>query len=91
MNLNKLKATLPCKIFDTVISLILTNNRKIWGVHAKSDFKTWDVLHLLPNVPEIKEKHLMFKFIAHCTFQKHANSVVQNPTDTGDFLLPSII
>ena len=56
-------------MFDTVISLILTHNSEIWGVHAKPDSKTWDVLHLLPNVPEIKEKHLMLNLLLTAPFK----------------------
>ena len=41
-NLSKLKAALACKIFDTMISPILTYNSEIWGVYAKPDFKSWD-------------------------------------------------
>ena len=41
-NLSKLKAALACKIFDTMISPILTYNSEIWVVYAKPDFKTWD-------------------------------------------------
>ena len=39
---DKLEAALACKIFDTTISPILTNNSEIWGVYTKPDFKTWD-------------------------------------------------
>ena len=42
MNLRKLKAAFACKIFDTMISPILTYNSEISGVYAKPDFKTWD-------------------------------------------------
>ena len=35
-----LKAALACKIFDTMISPILTYNSEIRGVFAKPDFKT---------------------------------------------------
>ena len=38
-----LKAALACKIFDTMISAILTYNIEILGVYTKPDFKTWDV------------------------------------------------
>ena len=41
-NLSKLTAALACKIFDTMISPILTYNSEIWGVYAKPDFKTWE-------------------------------------------------
>ena len=38
----KLKAALACKMFDTIISPILTYNSEIWGVYPEPDFKTWD-------------------------------------------------
>ena len=38
-NLSKLKAALACKIFDTMISTILTYNSEIWCVYAKPDFR----------------------------------------------------
>ena len=41
-NLSKLKPAIACKIFDTLISTILTYNSEIWGVYAKPDFKAWD-------------------------------------------------
>ena len=52
-NLSKLKAALACKIFDTMISPILTYNSEIWGVYAKPDFKTWDG-------SQIEKAHLQF-------------------------------
>ena len=52
-NLSKLKAALACKIFDTMISPILTYNSEIWVVYAKPDFKTWDG-------PQIEKAHLQF-------------------------------
>ena len=52
-NLSKLKAALACKIFDTMISPILTYNSEIWGVNAKPDFKTWDG-------SQIEKAHLQF-------------------------------
>ena len=52
-NLRKLKAALACKIFDTMISLILTYNSEIWGVYAKPDLKTCDG-------SQIEEAHLQF-------------------------------
>ena len=39
---NKLKPSLACKIFDSMISPILTYNSEVWGAFAKSDFKSWD-------------------------------------------------
>ena len=52
-NLSKLKTALACKIFDTMISPILTYNGEIWGVYAKPDFKTWDG-------SQIEKTHLQF-------------------------------
>ena len=52
-NLSKLKAALACKIFDTMISPILTYNNEIWGVYAKPDIKTWDG-------SQIEKAHLQF-------------------------------
>ena len=37
-NLIKLKTSLACKIFDTMISTIPTYKREIWGVYAKTRF-----------------------------------------------------
>ena len=53
LNLRKPKAALACKIFDTMISPILTYNSEIWGVYAKPDFKTWDG-------SQIEKAHLQF-------------------------------
>ena len=53
MNLSKLKAAPACKIFDTMISPILTYNSEIWGVYTKPDFKTWDG-------SQIEKAHLQF-------------------------------
>ena len=52
-NLSKLKAALACKIFDTMISPVLTNNSEIWGVYAKPEVKTWDG-------SQIEKAHLQF-------------------------------
>ena len=38
---NKLKPFLACKIFDSMISPILTYNSEVWGDFAKSDFKVF--------------------------------------------------
>jgi len=37
-----LKPSLACKIFDSMISPILTYNSEVWGAFVKSDFKSWD-------------------------------------------------
>ena len=42
VHFSTLKPSLACKIFDTMISPILTCNSKAWGVFTKSDFKSWD-------------------------------------------------
>ena len=39
---SKLKPSLANKIFDTMISPILTYNSEVWGDFVKSDFKSWD-------------------------------------------------
>ena len=49
----KLKPAIACKIFDTLISTILTYNSEIWGVYAKPDFKAWDGT-------QIEKTHLQF-------------------------------
>ena len=43
-DLNDLKPSLECKIFDSMISPILTYNNEVWGWGAfvKPDFKSWD-------------------------------------------------
>ena len=42
IDLSSLKPSLACKIFDTMISPILTYNSDVWGLFIKSDFKYWD-------------------------------------------------
>ena len=41
-DLNDLKPSLVCKIFDSMISPILTYNNEVWGAFVKSDFNSWD-------------------------------------------------
>ena len=53
VDLSRLKPSLACKIFDTMISPILTYNSEAWGVFAKSDFKSWDT-------SPIEKSHLQF-------------------------------
>ena len=48
-----MKPSLACKIFDSMISPILTYNSEVWGTFFKSDFKSWD------NSP-IEKAHLRF-------------------------------
>ena len=50
---SSLKPSLASKIFDTMISPILTYNSEVWGVYTKSDFKPWE------NSP-IEKTHLQF-------------------------------
>ena len=51
VDFSSLKPSLACKIFDTMISPILTYNSEAWGVFAKSDFKSW-------NTSPIEKSHL---------------------------------
>jgi len=48
-----LSPLLANKIFDVMISPILTYNREIWGVYVKPDFKSWDS-------SQIEKTHLQF-------------------------------
>ena len=41
-DISRLKPSLACKIFDTMITPILSYNCEIWGTYQKQDFKTWD-------------------------------------------------
>ena len=41
-DLNDLKPSLVCQIFDSMISSILTYNNELWGAFVKSDFNSWD-------------------------------------------------
>ena len=52
-NIRKLSPSLANKIFDTMISPILTYNSEIWGVYTKPDFKTWEST-------QIEKTHLKF-------------------------------
>ena len=52
-DLNGLKPSLACKIFDSMISPILTYNSEVWGAFVKSDFKSWDS-------SAIEKTHLQF-------------------------------
>ena len=41
-NINKFPPQLASKLFDTMISPILTYNCEVWGAYLKSDFSHWD-------------------------------------------------
>ena len=41
-DISRLKPSLACKIFDTMITPILSYNCEIWEAYQKQDFKTWD-------------------------------------------------
>ena len=63
-DLNGLKPSLACKIFDSMISPILTYNSEICGAFVKSEFKSWDS-------SAIEKTHLQFckrylQGIQHC-------------------------
>ena len=74
-DLNIIKPSLACKIFDSMISPILTYNSEVWGAFVKSDFKSWDS-------SAIEKTHLQFckryryKYITrHPTLLVELNSV----------------
>ena len=50
---SKLQPFIACKIFDTMMSLILLYNSEIWGGYVKSNFKAWDG-------SQIERRHLQF-------------------------------
>ena len=50
---NSVKAALVRKVFDTMISPILTYNSEIWGVYTKPGFETLDG-------SQIDKTHLQF-------------------------------
>ena len=63
IDFSSLKPFLACKIFDTMISPILTNNSEVWGLFIKSDFKYWDTspiekghLHFCKRYLQVKNK-----------------------------------
>ena len=51
----KLKPSLVCKLFNTMISPILTYNSGILGVYTKPEFKAWDIYS-----SQIEKTHLQF-------------------------------
>ena len=53
-NLSKLSSFLENKIFDAMISPILTHNSGVWGGYTKSDLNSWD------RESQIEKKHLQF-------------------------------
>ena len=52
-NISKLSLVLANKIFDMMISPILTYNSEIWVVYVKPDFKSWDS-------SQIEKTHIQF-------------------------------
>ena len=65
---SKLKPSLACKIFDTMISPILLYNSEIWGGYVKSDFKAWDgsqiekhIYSFVNVILKLVIKHLMLR------------------------------
>ena len=49
----KLKPSLACNFFDTMISPILTYNSEIWGVYTKPEFKAWDSSKIQKNISTV--------------------------------------
>ena len=79
-NVSKLKPSLACKIFQAMISPMLSYNSEIWVVYVKHDFKAWD------NTP-IKKTHL--KFYKRCLEISNKASNVSSRSELGR--LPLII
>ena len=52
-NLGKLSPFLVSKIFEAMISPILTYSSEVWGAYSKSNLKSWDNTH-------IEKSHLQF-------------------------------
>jgi len=52
-SLSRLPPFLANKIFDAMVSPILTYNSEVWGACAKSDLKSWDT-------SQIEKAHLQF-------------------------------
>ena len=63
IDFSSLKPSLACKIFDTMISPILTYNSEVCGVFIKSDFKYWDT-------SPIEKGHLQFWYMYKLTYRK---------------------
>ena len=55
-NISKLSPSLVNKIFDTVISPILSYNSKVWGVYTKHDFKTWESTQIEKTTSKVLQK-----------------------------------
>ena len=82
INLRKLKISLACKTFDTMMSPILTHNSEIWGAYAKPDTKTSEA-------SQIGKTHLQF-----CKRYSAVNNKASNITcraEIGHFPLNVII
>ena len=52
-NFSKLKPSLACKIFEAMISPLLSCESQIWGVYVKHDYKAWEK-------PQLQKTHLKF-------------------------------
>ena len=52
-HISNLSPFLANKLFDAMISPILTYNSEIWGVFTKPDFKSWDS-------SQIEKAHLQY-------------------------------
>ena len=53
VDFSSLKTSLASKIFDTMISPILTYNNEVWGVYTKSYFKSWENSPIEKNIPTV--------------------------------------
>ena len=73
-DLNSLKPSLACKIFDSMISPILTYNSEVWGAFVKSDFKSWDSSAIEKTI--CNSVNVIYKYITrHPTLLVELNSV----------------
>ena len=53
VDFSSLKPSFASKIFDIMISPILTYNSEVWGVYTKSDFKSWENSPIEKNTPTV--------------------------------------
>jgi hypothetical protein len=53
LNIHHLNPKLAIKIFDSIISPILSYNSEVWGAYTKNDFNKWNKL-------PIEKAHLRF-------------------------------
>ena len=78
-NLSKLKAALACKIFDAMISPILTYNSEIWGVYANQILRRSQIQTALGRLPlNITIDQKIFKYILYSQSTRNVSFVKQS-------------